>query len=298
MHILNKLADRNLIKPETFVLTGLQYLTIMGSVSYQVSSDISDLDLYGFTIPPKNMVFPHLAGDIIGFGRQKKNFEQFQQHNISYSDAFGGKGQTIDVAIYNIIKLFSLCMENNPNILDCICTPPNCVLYITKIGKLVKENRKMFFHKGAWYKFKGYAYSQLHKIKNKNSIGKRKEIVEEYGYDTKFAYHVVRLINQVEQILLEGDMDITRNSEQLKAIRKGEWKEEDIVNYFIEKEKYLEKLYVESKIPYGPDEDKIKQLLINCLEEYYGNLDNCVLNIDKSINCINDIKNVLNKYNF
>ena len=29
------------------------------------------------------------------------------------------------------------------------------------VGNLVREKRKLFLHKGAWPKFKGYAYSQL-----------------------------------------------------------------------------------------------------------------------------------------
>ena len=47
--------------------------------------------------------------------------------------------------------------------------------------------------------------------------------VRRFGYDVKFGYHVVRLLNQVEQILTESDMDIEQNREQLKAIRRGDW---------------------------------------------------------------------------
>lgn len=34
----------------------------------------------------------------------------------------------------------------------------------------------------------------------------------------------------------------------------------------------LEKLYTESKLPYSPDEEKLKALLLACLEEHYGSL--------------------------
>jgi hypothetical protein len=40
----------------------------------------------------------------------------------------------------------------------------------------------------------------------------------------KFAYHVIRLLGEAEQILLEGDIDLRRNSAQLKAIRRGDVK--------------------------------------------------------------------------
>ena len=54
-------------------------------------------------------------------------------------------------------------------------------------------------HRGAWPKFKGYAYSQLHKLAIKEPTGKRAELVAAHGYATKFAYHVVRLLGEVEQ---------------------------------------------------------------------------------------------------
>ena len=50
--------------------------------------------------------------------------------------------------------------------------------------------------------------------------------------DVKFLYHVVRLLNEAEQILMEGDLDLERNREQLKSIRKGEWTFDQIVKYF------------------------------------------------------------------
>ena len=82
---------------------------------------------------------------------------------------------------------------------------------------------RRFLHKGAWHKFKGYAYSQLNKIQTKSPTGKRAELVEAHGYDVKFAYHVVRLLLEVEQILVAGDIDLECDREQLKAIRRGEW---------------------------------------------------------------------------
>ena len=137
-----------------------------------------------------------------------------------------GTAVLYDLTIFGIVKFFSLAMENNPNVIDCLFTPATCVLHSTRVGNLVRENRRLFLHKGAWPKFKGYAYSQLHKLAIKQPQGKRAELVAEHGFDTKFGYHVVRLIGEVEQILVEGDIDLQRDNEQLKAIRRGEWTEE------------------------------------------------------------------------
>jgi len=102
-------------------------------------------------------------------------------------------------------------MENNPNIIDSLFTPATCVLHATRVGTFCpRESPCVFLHKGAWPKFKGYAYAQLHKLANKVPTGKRLALVEAHGYDTKFAYHVVRLLGEVEQILVEGDIDLQR----------------------------------------------------------------------------------------
>ena len=295
MSTVRKLKESGLISPPSFVPHNIHYETIMGSVAYGVSSDTSDMDVYGFCVPPKDMIFPHLAGEILGFGQQINRFEQYQQHHILDKSALAGAGRTYDITIYSIVKYFQLCMENNPNMIDSLFTPANCVLHITKLGNMVRENRKIFLHKGAWHKFKGYAYSQLHKMTTKDPIGQRKKIIESYGYDVKFAYHVVRLLNEVEQILIEGDIDLQRNREQLKSIRRGEWKESDIRDYFASNEKYLEKLYLESSLPYSPDEAKIKKLLVECLEEHYGNLSDAIITPDKATIALQEIQNILDK---
>lgn len=117
-------------------------------------------------------------------------------------------------------------MQNNPNMIDVLFVPRRCILYSTQVGEMIRSNRKMFLHKGSWHKFKGYAYSQLSKAENSIPAEgtKRREDYDKYGYSLKFAYHVIRLLDEIDQILTEGDLDLTRNKEQLKSIRRGEWK--------------------------------------------------------------------------
>lgn len=287
-----ELKEKGLISPPKHVLDGIQMEVMVGSVAYGVESDTSDIDIYGFSIPPKEMIFPHLQGEILGFGRQTSRFSQYQQHDIRDYQ----KEKIYDITVYSIIKYFQLCMDNNPNMIDSLFVPRRCVLFTTKIGEMVRENRKLFLHKGSWFKHKGYAFSQVHKMNTKNPEGKRKEIVEKYGYDVKFGMHCVRLLNQIEQILTEGDLDLERNREQLKSIRRGEWKQEDIINYFNKKERELESLYTNSNLRYSPDEEKIKQLLMNCLEEFFGDLGSAIIIPNRTENLIKDLEYLIEKY--
>jgi len=289
--LLNTLYDDKKLNVDKWVITNCQYGTRFGSFAYGVSNESSDIDIIGFTIPPKEVIFPHTTGIIRDFGYQGKRFDQYQEHHIKYDDS-----KEYDITIYSIIKYFQLCMGNNPNMIDSLFVPDRCIFHITNIGQMVRDKRKIFLHAGAWQKFKGYSYSQKNKMENKNPTGKRKETVDKYGYDTKFAYHLVRLMNEIEQILIEGDLDLERNREQLKSIRRGEWTKEQIIKYFEDKEKLLEEAYAKTKLPWGPDEPEIKELLLNCLEHHYGSLDKVIKKSDRSTDLINELEQLIERY--
>jgi predicted nucleotidyltransferase len=291
------LAARGLALPPRWLPNSIAYETIMGSVSYGVSSDTSDMDVYGFCIPPKEMIFPHLAGEIPGFGTRIQRFEVFQQHHISDTEALGGRGRQYDLTIFSIIKYFQLAMENNPNIIDSLFTPVTCLLHSSAIGERVREQRRIFLHRGVWQKFKGYAFSQVHKmdIKTPQPGSKRAADVQKFGFDAKFAYHIVRLLDEVEQILTTGEVDLMRDRERLKAIRRGDWTAEQVREFFVRKERELETACAESKLPYQPDEAAIKTLLLECLEAYFGSLEAAVVVPTQEREILRQIKTLCEK---
>lgn len=290
---LQGLARRGLIKPPPFVVSNLCYEVVMGSKAYGVSTDDSDEDIYGFAIPPKGVVFPHLAGVIKGFGDQGQGFDQYQQHHVK--DAEGRK--EYDFAIYGIVKYFQLCMEANPNMVDSLFVPEYCVKHATQVGSMVRENRRLFLSKLCWPKFKGYAYSQLHKIEIKSPEpgSKRAELVERFGYDVKFAYHTLRLLDESRQILEHGDLDLQANREQLKSIRRGEWKQADFAAYADVQLKRLESIYDASTLRAKPDKAAIKRLLLECLETHYGSLDACVVVGDAAATALRDVAAIIDR---
>jgi hypothetical protein len=115
--------------------------------------------------------------------------------------------------------------------------------------------------------------------------------------NSKYAYHLVRLMLQAEQILTERDLDLRRNKEQLKNIRNGEWSVEEIMTFFDQKEKELDKLYQsKSDIPHEPDHSEIKSILVECLECFYGDLSSEFVRPDKYKNAINEIKKIVHRF--
>lgn len=357
MSVVQKLFSKGLIKPPRYVHANSVYETIMGSEAYACAdtSAKSDTDIYGFFVPDKNLLFPHLAGYIPGFGLQDRpELKMFEQHHVKDKEV----GMEYDLALYPINIYFQLCMGCNPNMVDSLFTPERCVVHRTTIATMVRDRRKLFLHKKAWHTYRGYAHKQcdkmmykgrtelrefqekhgltrettweefsdkLHVIRteaDRNNVAvdldqhrllreeykkllsqaralpenqKRAESVEKYGYDVKFAYHVVRLMNQAEQILTEHDLDLERCREQLKSIRRGEWTVERVQGYMVEREIALEGLYDRSKIPHGPDEAAIKQLLVDCLEQHFGSLKDAYVQPEASVQALRDIQAILDR---
>lgn len=292
--IITDLTKKGLIAPPKFLNDNTQYLVRMGSEAYGASlgSVMSDIDVVGYAIPRKEDVFPHLDGNVVGFGDPPNPFQQWSQHHIKDGD------KEYDLTVYSVIKFFNLVMHNNPNMLDCLFVPQRCVIHATPIGKMVRDRRTMFLHKGSMQKLRGYAYSQMSKIKNKtgSSNEKRQATITEHGFDTKNAYHVCRLVCQAEQILTEHDLDLERNSKMLLSIRRGEWTFERLETWFAAKEASLETLYANSTLAHGPDEDAIKALLLNCLEQHYGNLDAIISKPSDNTRLLREMQAVIDRW--
>lgn len=289
-----KLVEKQLITDApSYLKNASQYEVIMGSFAYGVSHDQSDLDIYGFAIPPKHIMFAHERGEIPDFDPCEIVFRQYQKHHILDQQALAGKGKTYDITLYSIARFFRLLSDNNPNIIDMLYVPQHCILHATPLAQMIREHRRIFLHKGCWHKFKGYAYGQIHKMRTKQPIGKRKAIINEYGYDVKFAYHVVRLLGEVEQLMTEQDLDLARNAEQLKSIRRGEWSLKKLEAYFSEKEQQLERIYHRCQLPDYADETAIRQLLFQCLEQHFGSLSGIVNQPNKAQMALCQIKKII-----
>ena len=211
--------------------------------------------------------------------------------------------------------------------------------------ELIRENRKMFLHKGIVHRYKGYAYSQLQKAKNcakwfteikameehyrlaNMTYAEAKSVPEELqtcfpyeeymrlwdigmkktqrfeqqkliGWDTKFLYHVYRLVDEAEYVLVHHDLDLQEpgRKEKMKAIRRGDVSFAHIVEEFSQQEKRLMNLYETSTLQYSPDKEAIRNLLLTCLESHYGSIDKAYKIDDRYEQALIEIKNIYKKY--
>lgn len=283
-------ASPNLIASEKWLKDNIHYEVIMGSQAYGVSTEQSDFDIYGWAIPPKHLMFPHLSGHITGFGAEPTRFNQFQIHHVDHLD------KQYDFVIYNVAKYLHLVIENNPNMIDSLFVPNNCVVHVTPAAQILRDHRKSFLHKGAFAKFKGYGYAQMHRLNVKRTEeSSRSALIGKYGYDLKFAYHIFRLLKECEQILREGDLNLQANREQLKSVRRGEWTIEQLKDFFATQQSHLESLFQKCKLPEVPNWKLGNQVLHQVLEHHYGSITEAV-RVDRTEMMLNDLKILMEKY--
>jgi uncharacterized protein len=96
----------------------------------------------------------------------------------------------------------------------------------------------------------------------------RAALEEKFGYDTKHAYHLVRLIRMCREILTTGKVIVKRpDREELLTIRNGAWSYEQLIDFAESEDKALAELYLTSTaLPKTPDKEKLDQLCIQLVE--------------------------------
>jgi hypothetical protein len=291
MNIITKLNKQGLLNGAPSPVLDPELEVIMGSLAYGVSGQTSDMDVYVVYIPKKEEVFPHLTGKVQGFYPMPDPVTSWQRHHMMASDQ-----REYDVAAYSIVEYFRLAADNNPNIIDSLFVPARCVSFQSDIGKTIRENRKNFLNKKSYAKLRGYAISQMKKIDTRNPVGKRADLVTEHGWDVKFGYHTVRLIDECRQILMKGDLDIEENREELKAIRRGEWTYEKFKEETERRMASLDDLFLRSTLRQEPEWDALNKLLLVCLEIKFGKVTNEVAtDASEALRKLEEIRKLVNQ---
>jgi hypothetical protein len=97
---------------------------------------------------------------------------------------------------------------------------------------------------------------------------KRRGTEEAYGYDTKYASHIFRLMLEGKELLLEERITFPlREAEFVLAVKRGEFTYDQIENMASELEASFEIWYEESNLPKSPNINAIKDLYYSLILE-------------------------------
>jgi len=178
-----------------------------------------------------------------------------------------------DIVVYELRKFIGLLEKGNPNVIALLWLKEE--QYITKkpAGQLILESRDIFACKNVYHSFSGYAHAQLYKMEHmacKGYMGqKRKALVEKFGYDTKNAAHLIRLLRMAIEFLGDGRMQVSRpDAKELLQIKAGAWSLEKVKKEAEELFKLSKEAFVRSKLPSEPNRRDVNQLCVNVIETF------------------------------
>lgn len=104
--------------------------------------------------------------------------------------------------------------------------------------------------------------------KERNPI--RHELEAKFGYDTKHAMHLVRLLRMCEEILTTGEVLVKRpDAKELLEIRAGAWAFDKLIQWSEEQDAKMDKLYETSSLPHTPDRKKLDDLCREIVEDFH-----------------------------
>jgi hypothetical protein len=122
-------------------------------------------------------------------------------------------------------KYIRLAAQGNPTVLMALYSPPEMVRFMNWVGEDLRDHHGMFASKNVGERFLGYLDGQRKKLTGELSPRtKRDELVAKYGYDTKYAYHAMRLAIQGRELLTEGRIHLPMKAEHrefLLGVRMG-----------------------------------------------------------------------------
>jgi predicted nucleotidyltransferase len=179
-----------------------------------------DLDIYGvFVEPPEK---------IIGVDA----YEHFVW-STGTNDSKNTKDD-IDITLYGLKKWAQLACKGNPSILHFLFASntvkiPN--LALDTWFQAVTQYREHFVCKKHAKQFLGFGSAQLMRMTGERCRNvNRPDLVEQYGYDTKFAMHVIRLLVECEELMKTGQITLPSiEKDLLIEIRTGKHTQEWVI---------------------------------------------------------------------
>jgi len=220
-----------------------------GSRAYGTHTDLSDHDTVEVVVEhPK-------------FITGLETFETFQ-------DSTSGPGERstkddTDTTVYGLQKFAQLAVLGNPTILGVLYLPEYDVM--TRKGGWLLVNRDLFISKSAGRRFSGYMQSQRDAMTGlRNKRTNRPELVHEHGYDSKFAYHMIRLGLLGKELMETGSIELPMKKEIIDIcmeIRAGRMTKDEVLELSYELESDLESAIHAADLPDYGQRDKVSELL-------------------------------------
>lgn len=234
----------------TQVGSGLHGVTISGH---------DDRDEMGICLEPRECVI----------GLEK--FEQYQ-FRTQPEGKRSGPGD-LDLVIYSLRKWSRLAAQGNPTVIMPLFAPESEIVECNEWGKGLRANKGLFLSRECGRRFLGYLKAQKEQMLGlRSKHTNRPELIEVYGFDTKFAYHALRLGMQGKELLNTGHITLPMRGSQrdyLRDVRKGCYTKEHVLAHIEELYADLDVITNTADLPDQPDYGKINDWLIEAHQSWW-----------------------------
>ncbi len=173
----------------------------------------------------------------------------------------------LDLTLYSLRKWTRLALNGNPSVLLLLFAPSSHMVKIDALGTQLQQLAPAFISKQCGKAFLGYMQAQRQRLegtrgqKNVN----RHDLVEKYGFDTKYAAHVLRLGIQGVELLSTGCLTLPMCTQRYHIIdvRQGKVGLSEVLQEAGELERQLKDLLDTSWLPTQPDTAKVERWMID-----------------------------------
>lgn len=245
-------------------INGMMLRARVGSEVSGMSTGSSDIDEMGICVEPHHSV--------IG----STQFEHYT-YRTQPDGVTSGPGD-LDLTVYSLRKFAHLVTAGNPTVLTMLFIPDEHILYRTQFADELFERRDMFLSRQAGPKFRGYLHSQREGLMGRRSGGTRnqgrQDIRDKYGFDVKFAAHMVRLGLQGVELLTTGTITLPipePHRTWLIELRRGEHTKQEALDWAERLERQITALTETPRVlPEQPDHHGINEWLASVHRRFWG----------------------------
>lgn len=230
-------------------------------------SGYDDRDEMGICIEPPEAV--------IGF----KNFEQYEWHT-AWAREGGRRNRSgygdLDEVVYSLRKWMRLAANGNPSVLVPLFAPEDRIISISGPGHALRNNMVLaIVSRTAGKRFMGYLHAQRQGLLSHDGKGRdvtRPELIEQFGFDTKFAGHMIRLGYQGLELMQTGKLTLPMPEQQrqyVKDIRLGKHSMKYCLAWAEALEHDIERAMAESDLPEQANWDLINNWMCRTYREFW-----------------------------
>jgi predicted nucleotidyltransferase len=169
----------------------------------------------------------------------------------------------LDLVMYSLRKFCRLAAKGNPSVMILLWLPE--YIKATEIGAQLFGMRQAFISQEAGKRFLGYLTAQKKSLTGERTQKvNRPELIEKYGFDSKFAVHALRLGYEGIELLKHRRLTLPvaePNLGVLRAVRTGQYTYAQTLNLINLAEEHLRELV--DKCELKADLDSINQFMVD-----------------------------------